>query len=165
MLRRSLIQSKKLLGELATNGNTRAIGSLPQADYVCVRLSQFSLVEMIRESTSLLKAAPIHAARFCSPDDIDQRVSIHGSSTTNIKDRKISLNSVHVASTSSMSDMIQTWNKIESPGYLGFIVDSRVDPGCTRDLCWRADSVRRKRKKKMNKHKHAKRRKLTRHKK
>ena len=30
---------------------------------------------------------------------------------------------------------------------------------------WRADSVRRKRKKKMNKHKHAKRRKLNRHRK
>ena len=32
------------------------------------------------------------------------------------------------------------------------------------DREWRADSVRRKRKKKMNKHKHAKRRKLNRHK-
>lgn len=32
-------------------------------------------------------------------------------------------------------------------------------------ISWRADSVRRKRKKKMNKHKHAKRRKLNRHKK
>lgn len=36
--------------------------------------------------------------------------------------------------------------------------------GDSASYAWRADSVRRKRKRKMNKHKHAKRRKLTRHK-
>jgi hypothetical protein len=45
---------------------------------------------------------------------------------------------------------------------IGFEHESEVDDHTEE---WRADSVRRKRKKKMNKHKHAKRRKLNRHRK
>ena len=42
--------------------------------------------------------------------------------------------------------------------------DSNADGAAENSNEWQADSVRRKRKKKMNKHKHSKRRKLTRHK-
>jgi hypothetical protein len=49
------------------------------------------------------------------------------------------------------------------------LLPERIEPGNVEDATensneWQADSVRRKRKKKMNKHKHSKRRKLTRHK-
>jgi len=50
------------------------------------------------------------------------------------------------------------------------LLPERIEPGSiVKDVTensneWQADSVRRKRKKKMNKHKHSKRRKLTRHK-
>jgi hypothetical protein len=51
--------------------------------------------------------------------------------------------------------------------HCGLIIesDNHVDDGAAENSNeWQADSVRRKRKKKMNKHKHSKRRKLTRHK-
>jgi len=161
MLRRSLIQSRKILDEIITSRNPRTIGSLPQADSVGPERVQFSFVEMTRDSTR--KVSP--TSHVYSPEDSSGRILLRRRSLNGIEGCEISVNSMDRTSPApSTSALIQIWDKIESPGYLDFIVD-KVRSGNNNDLCWRADSVRRKRKKKMNKHKHAKRRKLNRHRK
>lgn len=91
------------------------------------------------------------------------------------------LNHLHLVTSESSSDAVRcTGTRVVDDALLGsFAVGERglVVPPRWSMLCgpvhtvsegddseWRADSVRRKRKKKMNKHKHAKRRKLNRHK-
>lgn len=161
MLRRSISRSYKLLDTLVTNGHLRPISTSGDLDSH-VSQGTVSLSEVAKES---------YAKRvFAYPN---QRLF-----ETMQQSSKCEIPMSHLKDSKCRSDGLQ--GTITQPAHVatsaeiwigGKILGQRdqnhaEDEDCSKDeKVWRADSVRRKRKKKMNKHKHAKRRKLNRHRK
>ena len=162
MLRQSLVQSRNLLEGLVKDGNTRSIGSLAQLYSVSSHRTQSPFPAMTIESSLTAACVDNH----CRSEDANGHLAALVRSLHSSNDCQSKIATMRGDSQAMLTPaQIQVWNKVWSPGYLEVMFDDENQEENQEDLCWRADSVRRKRKKKMNKHKHAKRRKLNRHRK
>lgn len=160
------MHSIKVLEEAFRNGNTRMITSMTRED------------PLQRTLLSIAETAKVFSPCFSvEQPNTDHSCNTLGEIRKNTASEK-SMNSYktdnHVLGSTSLygpsedvllSTQIQIWNNVRSPEFLETILRDEDQHIVKEDTCWRADSVRRKRKKKMNKHKHAKRRKLNRHRK
>lgn len=158
------MHSIKVLEEAFGNGNTRMITSMTREDPVVLQRTLLSFAETAKEFSVELP----NIDHRCNPLGKIRKNAASEKSMDSYKTDNHGLGSTSLRGPSEdilLSTQIQIWNNIRSPEFLETILRDEDQDIVKEDTCWRADSVRRKRKKKMNKHKHAKRRKLNRHRK